>query len=43
MKKLLAIIGIIVMITLQACGSYEDCRTGATDDTTPATEQTVPA
>jgi len=39
MKKILAIAGIIVIFTLNACGSYEDCRGTYSQDHSPQVEQ----
>jgi predicted SPOUT superfamily RNA methylase MTH1 len=43
MKRIAAIFGIIAILTLNSCGSYEDCRSAEIQKNQPQTEQSIPA
>ncbi len=43
MKKIIAVIGVIALFTLNACGSYEDCRSADIQKKQPQTERHIPA
>jgi len=42
MKKLIALAGIVIVLSLNACGSYEDCRGVYSEQDMPAAQTEIP-